>query len=136
MITLSSGGTDTGVGSANDGDFGGYNLSATNMNSQARAKQQFSRNHMTQIELGISINTAYAAASTNTITADVGITFGTAATPADAIVTTITANATGLFSNTGSTDIPENSYIMFLHNSDDATDPAAIGAGYGVFILG
>ena len=132
-----SGGTDTAVGSTNDGDFGGFIQTTGNLNGTTRAREMYTPFPLTMEEMGITIQVAFAVASTNIIETNVNSSAAQSETvPADAITVTLTANATGIFSNTGGVNIPADNYYCFVFSSDDATDPAAMQGGYCVNIQG
>ena len=125
---VGGGGVDSGLGSADDGEWLDIGSDAVLSNIDVRRERFFTKSIQIQ-EFWVFVNTAFAAASTNTFTMQTGTVSGTQSTPADALVLTITAAATGIFTTTGSPQvIADVTFILCLFNSDDATDPASMNA--------
>ena len=115
---------DAALGSADDGKFFDIGGDAT-LNGTPKRRERFYPRGIVIEAFYIQFSVAFAAASTNTYTMQTGTVSGTQTTPADALILTITASATGMFQTTGSPqNIAESTFINVLFNSDDGTDPA------------
>ena len=124
-VTATAG--DAGVGSTDDGKFYAWSDNSTANSIGDRRDVFFSR--AIQIhECWWVVSTAFAAASVNTQRVATSTTPGGATAPSDTIIVTLTANATGLFTNTGLTLIAPATFVTCLFNSDDGTDPAEVNA--------
>ena len=120
---ISCSGHTTGLGSAGDGDFISWDNDVTlNSNYVRRAVQILEPSFITECFMVLSV--AFAAASTNTLTIQTATVINTPTTPADTIIITLTASATGKFSNTRRMFWDTDVWAAWLYNSDDATDPA------------
>ena len=121
--SISSSGHTTGLGSTDDGEFTSWdNVVTLNTSYLRRAVQTLVACFITECYMVIS--TAFAAASTNTITLQTATVIDTPTTPADTIIVTFTAAATGKFSNTGRMFWDTDVWAAWLYNSDVGTNPA------------